>query len=134
MFGFFSSDTEEDDEEEDPETLPIQVTKMKQEQLVEETNNWIKRLNRKGDWSVYLLPEDPTLDQLNTVDDDLDRLYSKISSNRPDDREERMLVLNARQSLQVLLEMYDVYDSITKPVETSSNENRDNNNGSTAKV
>jgi hypothetical protein len=134
MFGFFSSDEGEEMEEEEPETLPFQVTRMKQEKHVEETNDWIKRLNRKGGWSVYLLPDDPSLSQLNTVDDDLDRLYSKISENRPDDREERMLVLNARQSLQVLLEMYDVYDSITKPVESSSNENRDNNNGSTAKV
>jgi len=104
------------DREDENETLVHQIVSLKVEKEVEEINDWIRRVNREG-WDLYILPEDPSYNQLQRQDDELQRLYSKVSENRPCDRQERMKILNARQSVRELIEMYSVYDSISHPVD-----------------
>jgi len=134
MFGFFSStDSGEEFEEETGETLIHQVVRSKTEKQVQEINDWIRRVNHEG-WDVYILPEDPSINQIRTIDNDLQRLYYKISENRPCDREERMKVMNARQAVQELLEMYIVYESISHPVDDLDVESEDKGGVASASV
>ncbi|NLV09306.1 hypothetical protein GOC74_05095 [Halomicrobium mukohataei] len=100
-------------------TLIHYVVRMKTQNLVGQANGWIKRLNRKDGWDVYLLPDDPSLGQLEQLDEDLRRLNEKVSEGG--DREERMRIINARQQVRELLAMYRTYDSITVPINTRTN-------------
>ncbi|MDL0145480.1 hypothetical protein [Halobacterium salinarum] len=127
---FGNSDSEGGEKmEEENETLPHQVTQMRVSLEVEHANDWIRRVNHEG-WDVYLFPDKPTLGQIRRIDEDLKRLYDKISENRPTDKEERAKVLHARQAVRELLEIYSVYDSITHPVdEPTINDSSDDGDG-----
>lgn len=120
--GFFgNSDPEEEggeQMEEEVETLPHQMMRKKISLEVEKVNKWIRRVNSEG-WDLYLVPEDPSFNQLQKQDKELKRLYDKISENRPTDKEERAKVLHTRQALLELMEVYKVYDSISRPTEQS---------------
>jgi anion-transporting ArsA/GET3 family ATPase len=94
---------------------------MKTQNLVGQANAWIRRLNRKDGWDVYLVPDDPSLNQLERLDEDLRRLNEKVSANDKENREERMRIINARQQVRELLAMYRTYDSITVPINTRTN-------------
>lgn len=131
---FGNSDSEGGEKmEEETETLPHQVTRMQVERKVQHANDWIRRVNREG-WDVYLFPEEPTLNQVRRIDENLEGLYNKISENRPTDKEERAKVLHARQAVRELLEVYAVYDSITRPVDDPPIKDSDDNNGGAANV
>lgn len=123
-----SGDDEGEKMEEETETLPHQVTRMQVSQKVEHANDWIRRVNREG-WDLYLFPEEPSLGQVRKQDDELKRLYDKISERRPTDKEERAKVLHARQAVRELLEVYAVYDSITEPVEPDLTDSEDSSDG-----
>ncbi|QGA82110.1 hypothetical protein [Halomicrobium sp. LC1Hm] len=125
MFGLRDSDDTQEEEEEERLNLPIQVTTMLIERDVKEANENIDILNHEYDWQVYRLPvpgEDqiPTLGQLREIDEDLRRLYNKVSEQRPLDTTERRRIIRARQSVQELIDFYLYFDQITKPVEESS--------------
>lgn len=107
--------------EEERETLIHQVVTLKVENKLGQANAWIKRLNRKDGWDVYLLPDDPSLNQLEQVDDDLRRLYEKVSEGENCDRGERMRIINARQQVRELLRMYRTYESVVVPLNTQTN-------------
>ncbi|QIB75210.1 hypothetical protein G3I44_13510 [Halogeometricum borinquense] len=128
--GLFSDSNEDEGEkmDEETETLPHQVTRMQVERKVEHANDWIRRVNGEG-WDVYLFPEEPSLNQVRRIDEDLKRLYDKLSENRPTDKEERAKVLHARQAVRELHEVYAVYDSITEPVDPDMNDSSDTDGG-----
>jgi len=130
MFGFFNSSGSEEQDEENL-TLPFQVTDLLIERKVEQANRLISDLNQQYDWQVYLLPEDPTLHQLRELDDDLRRLYQKVSDNRFEDASERRMIIDVRQKVQEILEFYITFDEISKPVDISSTDSDDKNGGVT---
>lgn len=107
MFGLFSSTEDETEEEQEQDTDSI--TNREMELKIRETNDLITQVNNCG-WSVYKLPEDPSFQQVKVIDEDLSRLYQKVSENRPRDHEERKKILNARQAVMELLDMFKVYD------------------------
>lgn len=98
------------------ETLIHKVVRLRTENLVGQANGWIKRLNRKDDWDIYLLPDDPSLNQIERLDEDLQNLSEKVS-----DRDEKMRLINARQQVQELIRMYRTYQSVTVPKNTKTN-------------
>ncbi|UHH25621.1 hypothetical protein [Halobacterium noricense] len=95
------------------------------EKVVREANDNIDILNHEYDWQIYKLPvpgEDqvPTLSQLREIDEDLRRLYNKVSEERPLDTTERRRIIRARQSVQELIDFYRFFEQISKPAEPSS--------------
>ncbi|MDL0145976.1 hypothetical protein [Halobacterium salinarum] len=127
MFGFNSGKSGDGESM----ILPHQVTQMYIERKVETTNQRIDDLNTRFDWSVYKLPEKPSLGQLRGVDDELCSLYNKVTHNRSTGDTERNMIIEARQAVQDLLEFYLVFDRITKPVDTKVEEDE---NGGVANV
>jgi hypothetical protein len=130
LFGNSDSDEgAEEMEEEEVETLPHQMMSKKISLEVAKVNKWIRRVNNEG-WDLYLVPEDPSFTQLQKQDTELKRLYDKISENRPTDKEERAKVLHTRQALRELMEVYKVYDAISRPTQDSSIQNNTNSSSS----
>lgn len=106
MFGLFtSSDDAEEDQEEETEPL----TNREMELKIREVNDMITQVNNHG-WREYKLPDDASIGQVNILDEDLGRLYQKVSENRPRDHEERKTILHARQAVMELKDMYQVYN------------------------
>lgn len=124
MFGRFTSDTDKS-QDEDPAILPHQVTQMVIEKKVGIANQRIDDLNVRYDWSVYKLPQEPSLGQLREVDEDLGRLYDKVSSDTSSEETERRMIIDCRQALQDLLGFYKPYDQISKPVDIEQTEEKD---------
>jgi len=109
MFGFlsFTKNGSEAEEEQEEETEPI--TNRQMELKIRECNDMITQVNNQG-WEVYKLPDDASVGQVKIIDEDLSNLYQKVSENRPQDHEERKKIVNARQAVMELLDMYKVYD------------------------
>lgn len=124
LFGNSDSEDEDEEMEAEIESLPHQMMSKKISLEVAKTNKWIRRVNKEG-WDLYLIPEDPSFNQLQKQNKELKRLYDKISENRPCDKEERAKVLHTRQALLELMEVYRVYDSISRPTENPSIQQND---------
>lgn len=105
MFGIFTKGDEEKEQEDESE----RITNREMELKIREINDMITQVNNHG-WSEYKLPDDASIGQVNILDEDLGRLYQKVSENRPKDHEERKAILNARQAVMELIDMYKVYD------------------------
>lgn len=105
MFGLFTSGDVEEDEEEETEG----ITNRKMEMKIREVNDMITQVNNCG-WSEYKLPDDASIGQVKILDEDLSRLYEKVSERRPEDHAERKKIVNARQAVMELIDMYKVYD------------------------
>ena len=138
MFGLFDFGTESGDSsgsesKSDDQSLPHQVTSLLIQEYVEIANRRISDLNTRYDWSVYKLPEKPTLDQLKELDRDLDRLFQKVVSDPESEERERRMILDCRQAVQDLLGFYDLYDSISEPVQEET-EGSDNGGVAGARV
>lgn len=107
MFGILRSSGDESDEEEQEENNHS-ITNREMELKVRECNDMVTQVNQCG-WSEYKLPENPSYGQVNMLYDDLSKLYSKVSENRPHDHEERKKILNATQAVMELRDMYHIY-------------------------
>lgn len=106
MFGLLKSDDgEEENEAEETEG----ITNREMELKIREVNDMITQVNNEG-WSEYKLPDDASIGQVNMLNEDLSRLYEKVSDNRPHAHEERRKIVNARQAVMELIEMYKIYD------------------------
>lgn len=105
MFGLFSKNSDEEEEQEETEG----ITNREMELKIQEVNDMITQVNNEG-WSEYKLPDDASIGQVNMLNEDLSRLYEKVSERRPTAHEERKKIVNARQAVMELIEMYKIYD------------------------
>lgn len=105
MLRWFKSDDNEDEEQGNDERL----TNSEMQNKIREVNDLITQVNNEG-WSEYKLPEDASIAQVNILDEDLGRLYQKVSENRPHAHEEREKIVNARQAVMELKHMFKIYD------------------------
>lgn len=119
------SKSEPENEEDERVILPHQVTQMLIDKRVNIANRRIEDLNTRYNWSVYKLPSEPSLNQLEEIDNDLHRLYEKVVSDTSSDETERKMIIDCRQGIQDLLGFYKYYDAITKPVDIEETEEKD---------